>query len=403
MSLDPIRLTKLAKRAQDELLNNILPFWIALEDREHGGHYGLMSFDGLVNPSTPRGAVFTGRILWFLSEVYRVFGHPEAAAQARRTKRFLLDRFTDKIDGGLFWSVTAEGAPLDTDKVLWAQGYGIFGLAAYAKAFADHEAACAALKLFNLMCKHALTDRGFNESFDREWQEKPNRAPERARRTCGVHVHLVEALTPLVNLNLEPGPRDILAMLLRLLLDHFFCADRTYTHALLSEDLEPIPAAVPLGHDIKTSWLLDVGADALCDAKLSAEVRAAASILARAAVACGQKGDGSFVLERTFDGELHPWRYWWVQAEGLVGLLNEAERGAVPDFLDRAERLWAYIEKQIKDPTGEWYSRVDPNGVPDRSAPKVEPWKEPYHQGRACMRLVERVRLLAPSSGLEGR
>src|SRR6185503_17643122 len=110
---------------------------------------------------------------------------------------------------------------------------------------------------------------------------------------------------------------------------------RTYTHSFLSEDLEPIPAAVPLGHDIKTSWLLDLGADAVRDAKLSAEVRAAASTLARAAVAGGQMGDGSFVLERTLDGNLHPWRYWWVQAEGLVGLLNEAERGGVPDFLDR--------------------------------------------------------------------
>jgi mannobiose 2-epimerase len=185
------------------------------------------------------------------------------------------------------------------------------------------------------------------------------------------------------------------------LLSHFFSSDRTYTHALLTEDLQPIPAAVPLGHDIKTSWLLDAGADAVCDANLSAEVRAAASTLARAAVGYGQMVDGSFVLERTLDGELHPWRYWWVQAEGLVGLLNEAERSAVPDFLERAERLWAYIEKQIKDPTGEWYSRVDPSGVPDRSAPKVDPWKDPYHQGRACLRLIERAWLSAPSTRLE--
>jgi len=402
MSLDPIRLTKLAQRARDELLNNILPFWLALEDREHGGHYGLVSFDGLVNPISPKGAVFTGRVLWFLSEVYRIFGHPEAAAQARRTKRFLLDHFEDKINGGLFWSVAAEGAPLDTDKLLWGQGYGIFALASYAKAFADDEAASTALGLFNIMRKHALTDRGFNESFDREWREKPNRSPERASRTCGVHVHLVEALTPLVSLNLEPAPRDTLAVLLRLLLDHFLSADRTYTHSLLSQDLEPFPAAVPLGHDIKTSWLLDLGADAVRDAKLSTEIRAATSTLARAAVAGGQMDDGSFVFERTLDGELHPWRYWWVQAEGLIGLLNEAERGAVPHFLDRAERLWTYIEKRIKDPSGEWYSRVDPIGVPDRSAPKVEPWKEPYHQGRACMQLVERVRLLPASSGHEG-
>jgi len=399
MSLDPVRLTNLAQRAQDELLNNILPFWLALEDRDRGGHYGFVSFDGLVNTASPKAAVFTGRVLWFLTEIYRIFGHPEAATQAGRTKRFLLDHFEDKTDGGLFWSVSAEGAPLDTDKHLCGQGYGIFALAAYAKTFADDEAASAALRLFHVMCERALTDRGFTESFDRQWRETPNHrlapGPKPARRTCGVHVHLVEALTPLVRLDLEPAPRDTVAMLLRLLLDHFLSADRTNTYSYLSEDLEPFPAAIPLGHDIKTGWLLDLGADAVGDAKLSAEVRAAASTLAGGAVAGGQMEDGSFVLERTLDGKLHPWRYWWVQAEGMAGLVNEAERGGVPGFLERAERLWNYIENKIKDPSGEWYSRVDPSGVPDRRAPKVEPWKEPYHQGRACMRLVERARLLA--------
>src|SRR6476620_11349039 len=35
VSLDPVRLSGLAQRAGDELLNNILPFWLALEDHDH--------------------------------------------------------------------------------------------------------------------------------------------------------------------------------------------------------------------------------------------------------------------------------------------------------------------------------------------------------------------------------
>src|SRR4051812_5182337 len=174
MSLDPLRVSGLAQRAHDELLTNILPFWLALEDRKNGGHYGFVSFDGVVDPTSPKGAVFTGRVLWFLTEVYRIFGQPEAAAQATRTKRFLLEKFEDKIHAGLFWSVSADGTPLDTDKHLCGQGYGIFGLAAYAKTFADEEAACAALRLFHVVYERALTDHGFTESFDRKWRETPN-------------------------------------------------------------------------------------------------------------------------------------------------------------------------------------------------------------------------------------
>ena len=63
----------------------------------------------------------------------------------------------------------------------------------------------------------------------------------------------------------------------------------------------------------------------------------------------------------------------------------------MPDGLARAERLWDYIAAHMRDPAGDWYSRIGPTGVPDRTIRKVEPWKEPYHQARACMELIERA------------
>jgi mannobiose 2-epimerase len=103
--------------------------------------------------------------------------------------------------------------------------------------------------------------------------------------------------------------------------------------------------------------------------------------------------DGSFILEYQADGTPDPWRIWWVQAEALVGLVNEAEQSGMPDGLARAERLWDYITTHMRDPVGDWYFRVGPTGIPDRTMRKVEPWKEPYHQARACMELIARARL----------
>ncbi len=37
---------------------------------------------------------------------------------------------------------------------------------------------------------------------------------------------------------------------------------------------------------------------------------------------------------------------------------------------------------------GEWFGRVAPDGTPDRRAPKIDFWKCPYHNGRACMELA---------------
>lgn len=61
-----------------------------------------------------------------------------------RTKRFLLDQLEDRVHGGLFWSVTANGLPFEVEKHLYAQAFGIYGLSAYSRAFAHAEAAEAA-------------------------------------------------------------------------------------------------------------------------------------------------------------------------------------------------------------------------------------------------------------------
>ena len=212
-----------------------------------------------------------------------------------------------------------------------------------------------------------------------------------APRTMNTHLHVLEGLTLLTALDVDSEPKMMLATLVRLLLDRFLSADKTHSHALLTEQLEPLPGPTSFGHDIEACWLIEKAAEALADPGVRAEARAAVATLARATIAAAQMDDGSFILECQADGTPDPWRVWWVQAEALVGLVNEAEQGGMPDGLARAERLWDYIGARMRDPAGDWYYRVGPTGVPDRTMRKVEPWKEPYHQGRACMELIERA------------
>jgi cellobiose epimerase len=445
-SADVARLKALARQANDELVNRIVPFWLALEDKRHGGHFSSVGFNGDIDRHEKKTAVFVARLLFFFSEVYRVIGHPDAAVQAARTKRFLLDRLEDRVHGGLFWSVTANGLPFEVEKHLYAQAFGIYGLSAYARAFADTEAAEAALRIFRCIAERAFGRYGFTESFDRSWREaiacpKPSRklrvleplranvralvrreavaagrrlfsaTAERAFGRCGVtsqqrrspmsrlaprtmntHLHALEGLTLLATLNLDSEPKMMLATLVRLVLDRFLSADKTHSHALLTEQLEPLPSPISFGHDIEACWLIENATKVLADPDVQTEARAAVATLARATIASAQMDDGSFILEYQTEGTPDPWRVWWVQAEALVGLVNEAEQGGMPDGLTRAERLWDYIAAHMRDPAGDWYARVGPTGVPDRTMRKVEPWKEPYHQARACMELIERAR-----------
>jgi cellobiose epimerase len=443
---DVARLEALARQANDELVNRIVPFWLTLEDKRHGGYFSSVDFDGEIDPQEKKTTVFVARLLFFFSEIHRVIGHPEAAIHAARTKRFLLDRLEDHVHGGLLWSVTAKGLPFEVEKHLYAQAFGIYGLSAYARAFADAEAAEAALRIFRVIAQRAFGSYGFSEFFDRSWREaiacpKPSRklrVPESLResvrglvgregvaaarrvlgataerafgrygvtskqlrspmlqlapRTMNTHLHVLEGLTLLAALDLDSEPKMMLAKVLRLVLDRFLSADKTHSHALLTEQLEPLAGSVNFGHDIEACWLIEKAAEALADPSVQAEARAAVATLARATIGAAQMEDGSFILECQADGTPDPWRVWWVQAEALVGLVNEAEHGGMPDGLARAERLWNHIAARMRDPAGDWYFRVGPTGVPDRTMRKVGPWKEPYHQARACMELIERAR-----------
>ena len=59
---------------------------------------------------------------------------------ATRAKRYMIDSFYDKTYGGIYWSFTHQGDPLDTKKQIYAIGFAIYGLSEYYRATADAEA-----------------------------------------------------------------------------------------------------------------------------------------------------------------------------------------------------------------------------------------------------------------------
>jgi mannobiose 2-epimerase len=104
-------------------------------------------------------------------------------------------------------------------------------------------------------------------------------------------------------------------------------------------------------------------------------------------------------------------KHWWVQAETLVGFMNGYELTGNPMYWDRVKVCWDFVDKYVVDHRGgEWFTKVNRLGQPFVTEPendpspyyrndwKIDPWKCPYHNGRACMELIHRIdRLMAPS------
>ena len=144
------------------------------------------------------------------------------------------------------------------------------------------------------------------------------------------------------------------------------------------------------GHDIESSWLIDWGCVLLGDAALSAKITAINSDLARSVYAHAYRDHS--LLNECERGVDNTTRVWWVQAEAVLGFVNEYQKSGDPKYRDAAAGIWHYITEKILDkrPGGEWFWSVDANGVPASRQPIVEPWKCPYHNGRMCMELIRR-------------
>ncbi len=145
------------------------------------------------------------------------------------------------------------------------------------------------------------------------------------------------------------------------------------------------------GHDIESSWLMDWGCQLLGEEALQKDIFAIDQALANCVYDLAYVGYS--VLNECERGVDDTTRIWWVQAEALLGFLNAWQKAPEETkFRDAVLEIWNYIESVIVDPRpgSEWYWNVDENGIPSSRKPVVEPWKCPYHNGRACLEILRR-------------
>ena len=109
----------------------------------------------------------------------------------------------------------------------------------------------------------------------------------------------------------------------------------------------------------------------------------------------GLRPDGSMIHEANLstghvDDDLH----WWVQAENVVGWYNIYQHFGDESALEKAIRCWEYIKAQIIDwEHGEWHWSRHPDGSLNTVDDKAGFWKCPYHNGRMCLEIIERVKI----------
>jgi len=393
-----IQLNQLKSEVTKNLTENILPYWIKnMIDPVNGGFYGRIDSQEKKYPDEDKGGILNARILWTFSSAYRVTNDTSYLRVAKRAKDYILLHFVDQLYSGTYRSVSSKGEPSDLRKQTYSQSFFIYALSEYYRATGDKLALEAAKEIYNSLEKYARDPKsdGYFEVFDRKWkQTNEHLIGEKSAKdvkTMNTHLHLMEAYASLYRVWPDPKEGQRLKTLITLFTDKIIDPQTFHLRVFLDDKWKSTSTTNSFGHDIEASWLLVEAAQILGDPALLKNCETISLKIADAASE-GLQADGSLISEKDYlSGEVNYSRDWWPQAEAIVGLMNAYQLSGDEKYLTSSIKCWNYTNKFLVDhKAGEWFNAISATGAVSKGD-KAGFWKCPYHNGRMCMEVMDRV------------
>lgn len=404
-------------RVRQHLVDDLIPFWKKLRDDEYGGYYGLLTYDLELDKKAEKGCILNSRILWFFSSAYSLLKEKSLLDEARHAYKFMTEYCIDKENGGIYWSMTYDGRVLDSTKHTYNQAFAIYALSAYYEASKDTEALNLARDLFSIIETKCKDQIGYKEASNEKFQEIENdKLSENgviASRTMNTLLHVLEAYTLLYKISGDKDVRKALEQILTLFADKVYNKELHRQEVFFDNDYKSLIDLHSFGHDIETSWLVDravevIDEDGSWKKKITPITKDLCSRVYDVAF------DGRSLAYECDRGVVNETRVWWVQAETVVGFINAYEKsgpcedikdgksgnetceqisGSDMKYLDAARSVLDFIFEYLVDKRegSEWFWEVSKDGEPVPDRPIVEPWKCPYHNGRMCIEIIRRL------------
>ncbi|HMO32611.1 MAG TPA: AGE family epimerase/isomerase [Lacibacter sp.] len=376
----PNLLAAFGGRYRDELLQNILPFWLSKSrDEVNGGFFTCLDRTGNVY-DTDKFMWLQGRQVWCFSYMYhQVEARPEWLDMALHGARFMQQHGRD-AEGNWYFSLTADGRPL-------IQPYNIFSDCFATMAFAalDRVQPSDVWKDIAIDTYHNILRRRHN------WKGGYNKAVPGTRPLKNFSLPMI-----LCNLALELEPVIGSAEVNRLIpevvhevMEVFYQPDS----GLILENVNPNGSfsdcfdgrLLNPGHAIESMWfIMDLGVRM----KDPALIRKATDILLHTVeYGWDPVHDGIFYF---LDIQGHPtqqleWdqKLWWVHVEALVALAKGYALTGDERCAAWFEKVHNYTWEHFRDPEhGEWFGYLNRRG--EVLLPlKGGKWKGCFHIPRA--------------------
>ena len=393
-------------------LADILTWWQDHAVDEKGdGFYGAADLEGNPVLDANKSCVLNARILWTFSAAAIMPGNEAYRDMAGRAFKVISEKFKDHKFGGFFMELSPENNIASDIKHTYAQAFAMYALCKYYELEPSPGLLDTIQTTFHLLEEKTRDKQhlGYVEAFTRDWQpvEENRMADNNEPRSMNTHLHVLEAYAALYKVWMDERVRERLTGLLNLFL-HKIIRDDGHLGIFFDKDFnetESSKGICSFGHDIEGSWLLLEAAEILGEGEIISAMKKISLKMADAVEREGVDKDGGLFLESVrFGSHLRTNKHWWLQAENLVGFMNAFELTGDEKYWATVKLSWDFIDRYVIDhERGEWYTKVNRLGVPFLTEPeddpspyyrndwKIDPWKCPYHNGRAMMELISRI------------
>ena len=393
-------------------LHQILLYWMKYApDEASGAFVGAVDLNNVPVAEAPRSCVLTARILWTFSAAEMAFPGRGYKTLADRAFHVLTEHFHDKAFDGYFMELDQQLNAVNPVKHTYAQAFVLYALAKYYQ-LTESEAVLIRIRdFFTFLDQVAFhpASGGYQEGFSRDWKPvvENRMADANEPYSMNTHLHLLEAYAAVFEVWPEQAVKSRLRHLCELFMDRIIRPDGHLGIFFDQEfnETKESKAVCSFGHDIEASWLIREAFEILGDRMLLDEMEPRLIQMAKNVFRLGVDHDGGLFLESTrFGSHIRTNKHWWLQAELLVGEMNAYEHTLTVQYWKLVKRTWRFIDKHVIDhKKGEWFTKVDRLGKPylieptDDPSPyyrndwKIDPWKCPYHNGRAMLELIRRI------------
>lgn len=364
----------------NELVDNILPFWLQhSKDEKNGGFYTCLDNEGKVY-DTDKFMWLQGREVWAFSFMYNhVQQNPEWLQMAMHGAAFM-EKFGRDSEGNWYFSLTQEGKPLVQPYNIFSDCFATMAFASLYKANPNENYKQIAIDTFNNILKR-----------QHNWKGKYNKAypGTRSLKNFSLPMILCNLALELEHILGKEKVDEFIPTVLHEVMNVFYnpelgvVLENVYEDGSFCDSYEG--RVLNPGHAIEAMWfIMDLGKRLGDDALIE---KACNIMLQTLEYGWDKKYGGIFYF---LDVKGHPtqqleWdqKLWWVHVETLVALAKGYKLTGNDACAKWFKKVHDYSWSKFKDPNyNEWFGYLNRQGEVLLNL-KGGKWKGCFHMPRA--------------------